>query len=167
MKKKKLSRNYYCPVPKEQRPLNEYLKIKNSFLFNWSTFQLKQYIKTLLNINFYLLLYSVFFSTYFEYRTKFLLLIFFHGFFLEILILFRIYLGWIYIKNRLENLVVEYEETGYFDGKFWLKPIKILKQDKLFSYYKVSPIVKRLKKNILYFLFFLILLILLYIYIYL
>jgi hypothetical protein len=68
----------------------------------------------------------------------------------EIFLLFRISLGWYYIKERLFNPVVEYEESGWYDGQFWVKPIKILKQDRLLCLYKVLPVLKRLEKTIIY-----------------
>lgn len=62
----------------------------------------------------------------------------------------RIHLGWSYIEKRLLNPTVEYEESGWYDGQVWVKPIKILKQDRLICSYKVYPVLKRLKKIIVY-----------------
>ena len=40
---------YVCPVPKEQRPLNEYKKIKESNNFIWCINGKAIYVKSLLN----------------------------------------------------------------------------------------------------------------------
>ena len=29
--------NIFSPVPKEQRPLNQYIELKNSFIFSWAS----------------------------------------------------------------------------------------------------------------------------------
>lgn len=65
-------------------------------------------------------------------------------------ILVRLYIGWNYIKERLSKACIEYEESGWYDGQIWIKPRKILKQDRLICYYKVIPILKRLEKTIIY-----------------
>jgi hypothetical protein len=38
--------------------------------------------------------------------------------------LVRIYLAWSYVGNRLLSAVVEYEETGWYDGQLFVKPPK-------------------------------------------
>jgi hypothetical protein len=40
--------------------------------------------------------------------------------------LVRIYLAWAYVGNRLLSAVVEYEETGWYDGQLFVKPPKVL-----------------------------------------
>ena len=45
---------YICPVPKDQRPLNEYRKLKESSNFVWCVMDKKTYLKSL----FYLLISS-------------------------------------------------------------------------------------------------------------
>jgi hypothetical protein len=155
MVNKKSLRKFYCPVPNDQRPLNEYLNLKNSFIFNWPTFNFKKYFYNLLIFSFFLFIFLIpitnFYYSFFEFPLKFFLVTIKNIFILEILFLLRIYLGWLYIKERLEKSIIEYEESGWFDGQIWVKPIKILKQDRLISYYKVVPVLIRLKKNIIYF----------------
>ena len=148
-------RKFYCPVPEEQRPLNEYLNLKNSFFFNWPTFNILNYIKKLVKFSFLVLLFSVPITSYFypivEFPTQFFLTnIFIVNSFL-IFLLGRVYLGWSYVEERLFNPTIEYEESGWYDGQIWVKPVRILKQDRLICSYKVFPVLKRLEKTIVYF----------------
>ena len=147
-------RTLYCPVPEEQRPLNEYLSIKNSLFFYWPTLKLHNYIYELIKFALFILFFSVFitnfFYFFFEFPKKFILLNFFIIITSEIFLLLRIYLSWSYIGQKLNNPILEYEESSWYDGQIWVKPIKILKQDRFIYYYKVFPVLKRLKKTIVY-----------------
>jgi hypothetical protein len=147
-------RKFYCPVPNEQRPLNEYLNLKNSFSFNWPTFNINTYIFNLTLFSFFLLFFSFQFTNYFysilEFPIKFFLQNSFIIINFNILFLVKIYSGWSYIGKRLFNPIVNYEESGWYDNQVWLKSVKILKQDRLIYSYKVSPILKRLEKSIIY-----------------
>lgn len=148
------SKKLYCPVPKEQRPLNEFLNLKTSSIFNWPTFNTFEYILKIFNFGGYILFFSIPISNYcyyyYEFPNKFFLLNLVIVFTSKIFLLLRIYLGWYYIKERLTKSFVEYEESGWYDGQIWFKPIKVLKLDRLIFYYKVAPILKRLKKTIIY-----------------
>jgi len=148
-------RKFYCPVPEEQRPLNEYLNLKNSFFFNWPTLNILNYIKKLGTLSSFILLFSIPITNSFypiiEFPTQFILANIFVVINLLIFLLGRIYLGWSYVEERLFNPTVEYEESGWYDGQIWVKPVKVLKQDRLICSYKVFPILKRLEKTIVYF----------------
>ena len=148
-------RKFYCPVPEDQRPLNEYLNLKNSFFFNWPTLNILGYLKKLSVFASFMLILSVpvtnYFYPVFEFPSQFILINIFIVNILLIFLLGRVYLGWSYIEERLFNPTIEYEESGWYDGQTWVKPIKILKQDRLICSYKVFPILKRLEKTIVYF----------------
>jgi len=151
---KKTPKLFYCPVPVEQRPLNEYLSLKGSIIFNLPTLNSKEFFKRNTFITSLILIFFLPITNYFYPITEFPI----HFFLTNILIvtnslvfLFtRIHLGWSYIEKRLLNPTVEYEESGWYDGQVWVKPIKILKQDRLICSYKVYPVLKRLKKIIVY-----------------
>ena len=145
----------YCPVPLQQRPFNEYLNFKKSFFFDLSISKFGIfYLVNLFFFNFFLLFFyylsQFFLYFFFEYQIKIFLIFISIIFLFQSLLLLRTYLGLFYIKKRLENCIVEYEESGWFDGQLWVKPIKILIQDRLISYHRVIPFLKRLKKIILY-----------------
>lgn len=156
--KQKPYKKLYCPVPEEQRPLNEYLNLKSSFFFSWPTFEIKKYIIKFITLAQTTLIFSVPISNYFysftEFPYKFIILNCFIIITIEIFIIIRIYLGWLYIQKRLNKPIIEYEESGWYDGQIWIKPIKILKQDRLICYYKVLPIINRVQKTIVYFFMF-------------
>ena len=60
------------------------------------------------------------------------------------LILIRLYLGWRYVRDRLERHVVEYEETGWYDGQTWEKTPAQRDRELLISTYEVRPLMHRL-----------------------
>ncbi len=57
----------------------------------------------------------------------------------------RLYLGWIYIKNRLYSEAIFYEESGWYDGQTWQKTPEILARDRLLVSYEIQPILQRIK----------------------
>lgn len=56
--------------------------------------------------------------------------------------LVRLYLAWSYIMHRLLSAIVSYEESGWYDGQVWIKPSKVLMQDRLIGMYEVVPLLK-------------------------
>lgn len=48
----------------------------------------------------------------------------------------RIYLGWVYVGDRLLSAAVEYEETGWYDGQLFVKPPEVLARDRLLGAYE-------------------------------
>jgi len=57
-----------CPVPFNQQPLNQYLELKESWLFSWSINKIKEYLLKILII-FLSLFFFWFCSTYFFYSS--------------------------------------------------------------------------------------------------
>ena len=64
---------------------------------------------------------------------------------LVIAVLVRIYSGWGYVATRLQSKVIEYEETGWYDGNFEPKTDSELKRDMFLYNSDVKPAVDRLK----------------------
>ena len=60
-------------------------------------------------------------------------------------LLLRISTGWGYLGDRLTSKVIEYEETGWYDGDWELKTEAERKRDKFLYMDKVKPVVDRLK----------------------
>ena len=56
----------------------------------------------------------------------------------------RLYLGWNHIYKRLCSEKVEYEESGWYDGQIWLKPIELKEKESLIASIEVKPILKKL-----------------------
>mmetsp|Transcript_32684 Transcript_32684/g.36699 ORF Transcript_32684/g.36699 Transcript_32684/m.36699 type:complete len:314 (-) Transcript_32684:207-1148(-) len=139
-------------VPEGQRPVNEYLDMKQAPLFGWGTNEVG--MKGLL-IRLGIVYSVVFFAVGFPiagatYTSD--------GFLLQkicaanvgtigfmLLLLVRIYSGWGYIGSRLQNKIIEYEETGWYDGNFEKKTEAELKRDQFLFQSDVQPAVDRLK----------------------
>jgi Conserved in the green lineage and diatoms 27 len=138
-----------CPVPIDQRPVNEYKCLQESLFFGWSSADTKTFMTRLscLWVIGWIIVEPIAASSFdpTEQLGKFLLAGNGGSFFLLSLIFLRLYLGWAYVYRRLYNETVEYEETGWYDGQSWPKPYEDLTQDRLISAYEVQPILQRLK----------------------
>jgi hypothetical protein len=64
---------------------------------------------------------------------------------LPLLLLSRQWLGWAYVRKRLVAETVEYEESGWYDGQVWEKPIAWRQQDLLVARFQVDPVMQRLR----------------------
>jgi len=60
----------------------------------------------------------------------------------------RQWLGWTTVLKRLLSERVEYEETGWYDGQFWEKPLAWREQDWLVASHQVRPILGLLQRAI-------------------
>ncbi|MGB5899424.1 MAG: CGLD27 family protein, partial [Geitlerinemataceae cyanobacterium] len=69
--------------------------------------------------------------------------------FIVVLVLVRLYLGWKYIRSRLLDPIVFYEESGWYDGQSWQKTPEILDRDRLLANYQVKPILQRLQQTLI------------------
>tara|TARA_B100000941_G_scaffold274157_1_gene235066 strand:- start:1049 stop:1315 length:267 start_codon:yes stop_codon:yes gene_type:complete len=63
---------------------------------------------------------------------------------LPLLISIRLYLGWNHIFKRLTSEKVEYEESGWYDGQIWTKPVNLKEKESLIASIEVKPILKNL-----------------------
>ncbi|MEM9137282.1 MAG: CGLD27 family protein [Cyanobacteria bacterium P01_F01_bin.42] len=137
-----------CPVPLEQQPLNEYKSLLNSWFFQWSAMPSADYFKTLMLIWLGSWLLSLPFAAEALFTepslAKTLLAANAGATTLLLLTLIRLYLGWRYIRDRLESSVVAYEESGWYDGRTWQKTEAQRNREKLISVYEVQPIMHRL-----------------------
>jgi len=136
-----------CPVPREQQPTNEFIELSKSKIFSWPKTK-KSLI--LILIKFWVGAFVLFLvissgSVYFKTSLlKYILLSFFSSLSIPLLILIRLYLGWIHIFNRLISEKVEYEESGWYDGQVWEKPIVLKEKESLIASIEVKPILKNL-----------------------
>ena len=136
-----------CPVPKNQQPTNEFIELSKSKVFSWPKSK-KSYSVILLK--FWIATFFIFVlissgSVYFETSTlKYILLSFFSSLSLPFLFSIRLYLGWNHIFKRLTSEKVEYEESGWYDGQIWIKPIKLKEKESLIASLEVKPILKNL-----------------------
>ena len=136
-----------CPVPREQQPTNEFIELSKSKIFSWPKTK-KSLILILIKFwvaTFFLFLIISSGSVYFKTSLlKYILLSFFSSLSIPLLILIRLYLGWKHIFNRLISEKVEYEESGWYDGQIWIKPLPLKEKESLIASIEVKPILKNL-----------------------
>jgi hypothetical protein len=142
-----------CPVPTEQQPTHEYEQLQESWLFNWATFEQGKYIRKLIWVWVWgWFLAGPITAASFSPKTdpfKFALWGNVGASILVLLMLSRLYLGWSYVRNRLCQDQVIYEESGWYDGQVWDKPQAVLQRDRLIVSYQVEPILQRLRRTFL------------------
>ena len=142
-----------CPVPTNQRPLNEFNSIRNSWIISWPFLERSIFYKKL---TFSWLLFTPI-SLIISYGSDYLKnnifeLIFISltaSFAFPVLLLIRQWLSWLYIYKRLNSENIEYEESGWYDGQTWEKPIDWRAKDLLIAQHQIKPILNHLEAIIL------------------
>ena len=139
--------NSKCPVPKGQQPTNEFLELSNSKVFGLAKTK-KKFSIILTSI--WVVAFLIFVvissgSNYFNtYLLKYIFLSFFGSLSIPLLITIRLLLGWSHIYKRLSSEIIEYEESGWYDGQIWTKPIELKEKETLIASIEVKPILKNL-----------------------
>ena len=112
-----------CPVPLNQRPLNEFNSIRNSWIISWPFLERIIFYRKL---TFSWLIITPVCLTI-SYGSDYLKNNLFELIFISltaslafpILLLIRQWLSWVYIYKRLNSENIEYEESGWYDGQTW------------------------------------------------
>ena len=136
-----------CPVPREQQPTNEFIELSKSIIFSWPKTK-KSLI--LILIKFWVGAFALFLvissgSVHFQTSLlKYTLISFFSSLSIPLLITIRLYLGWKHVFQRLTSERVEYEESGWYDGQVWIKPLVLKEKESLIATIEVKPILKNL-----------------------
>ena len=144
--------NVLCPVPLQQRPLNEFNNIRNSWIISWPLLDKRIFYRKLLHS--WILITPI--SLIISYGSSYLknnifdltLISLTASLMLPILLLSRQWLSWVYIYKRLNSEKIEYEESGWYDGQTWEKPIDWRAKDLLVAQHQVKPVLNHLKKII-------------------
>jgi hypothetical protein len=138
-----------CPVPTDQQPLNEYEELKTSWLFRDCTLNWREFITNIAWVwGFSWLVSGPVAAASFppqKYSVHFVLCGAAGASLGVIFVLVRMYLGWLYVRDRLYSTTVFYEESGWYDGQTWIKPQEILTRDRLIVTYEIKPILQRLQ----------------------
>ena len=136
-----------CPVPREQQPTNEFIELSKSIIYSWPKTK-KSLILVLIKFwvgTFILFLVISSGSIYFKTSLiKYILLSFFSSLSIPLLISVKLYLGWNHVFKRLISERVEYEESGWYDGQVWIKPLVLKEKESLIASIEVKPILKNL-----------------------
>lgn len=143
-------------VPEGQRPVNEYLDLRNAPLFDWASQDVgtKGFMTRLAAVyvvSFVAICFPIAGATFTQ-----------EGFLLQklaasnvgsasliMLLLVRLYSGWGYVSSRLLSPAVEYEETGWYDGEVEPKTKEEMARDAFLHSNEVQPVVERLKITML------------------
>lgn len=143
-----------CPVAKEQRPLEEYKQLERSWFFSWPSRGQLTLIRSLgvawlLTLPLGLVVASGSWSLK-DHQLRIAAAAFTLSLGLPLLLLLRQWLGWSYVNRRLVSEKVEYEESGWYDGQVWEKPLAWRQQDLLVARHQVGPVLLRLRQGLLW-----------------
>lgn len=146
--------NEELDVPSDQRPVNELKEIRDSPVYAWAELPAPQlYARLGMLFGTITALLSMPIAggsfVFTKEPLKFILSALDGSFGAMTAILLRMYLGWSHIGNRLLSAVVEYEETGWYDGQRWVKPPRVLQRDRLLGLYEVKPCIDRMKRMLI------------------
>ena len=144
-----------CPVPPNQRPLNEFNSIRNSWIISWPFLERNIFYRNLAISWLFITPISFTISYGSDYlKNNIFELIFVSlsaSLLFPILLLIRQWLSWLYIYKRLNSENIEYEESGWYDGQTWEKPIDWRAKDLLIAQHQVKPILNHLEVIIILF----------------
>ena len=138
-----------CPVPANQRPLNEFNSIRNSWIISWPFLERNIFYRNLAISWLFITPISFTISYGSDYlKNNIFELIFVSlsaSLLFPILLLIRQWLSWLYIYKRLNSENIEYEESGWYDGQTWEKPIDWRAKDLLIAQHQIKPILNHLE----------------------
>ena len=139
-----------CPVPPEQRPLEEFQQLNDSWFFAWPAGD-QPYLSRSLTISWALMLPLCILIasgswTLRDDPPRLVAAGAVAALVLPLLLLVRQWLGWTYVMKRLLAEKVDYEESGWYDGQTWEKPLSWRSQDLLVARHEVRPILGRLSR---------------------
>ena len=146
--------NTICPVPPDQRPLNEFNNIRNSWIISWPFQERSIFYRKLIFSWFFATPLSFIISYGSDYLKSNIIQLSFvsltASLLFPILLLTRQWLSWLYIYRRLNSETIEYEESGWYDGQTWEKPIEWRAQDLLIAQHQIRPILNHLETIIIF-----------------
>ena len=139
-----------CPVPPEQRPLREYEQLLESWFFVWPAHNFRELVRPLATSWLLLAPLTVLVASgswvMRHHPAQLVLAGLVAAVALPMLLLVRQWLGWTYVHRRLLSERVEYEESGWYDGQVWEKPLAWRQQDLLVAQHQVQPVLRRLQQ---------------------
>ena len=141
--------NIICPVPQDQRPLNEFNSIRNSWINSWPLQEKKVFYRKLFFCWFFITPISLVISYGSDYLKnnifELTIISITSSLLFPLLLLSRQWLSWLYIYKRLNSENIEYEESGWYDGQIWEKPIDWRAKDLLIAQHQIKPILNHLE----------------------
>jgi len=138
-----------CPVPEDQKPISEYIGLKENPLTNWTTLSTKNYNAKLFSLftSVFILLSILTFQDR-EFLGDWILSNLVISLNIILTLYFVIIWRWNEVKKRLNQARLFYEEASWYDGQIWEKPFIILKNDRLLVSQKLEPVLRRLTNTL-------------------
>ncbi len=138
-------------VPVEQRPLSQYQELLQSWFFGWPTHSLGAYVRGVIySWAAFLLFCSPLAAASFSLPQSwlpFVLVTFLGANFLLLIVLLRLDLGWLYVRQRLHQSQILYEETGWYDTAMYRKTAAEITRHRLIVQHEIGPILQRLHRT--------------------
>lgn len=137
------------PIPAEQQPLQQYEELREAFPFRWPALEWIPYLKRILGVWGVLallispLVWGSFAGDWGHFASGSLL----GANALLSLVLMHLYLGWAYIRRRLVQVRIPYEESGWYDGAIYAKSEEEVAQHRLVVSYQVDPVLRRVRRS--------------------
>jgi hypothetical protein len=143
-----------CPVSPEQLPLEEYRQLERSWFFRWPARGAQELFRSLgvawlVAVPVGLIVASGSWSLR-HHPPRLAVAALTVTLVLPLLLLLRQWLGWSHLHGRLCSERVEYEESGWYDGQVWEKPLAWRQRDLLVARHQVGPVLRRLHQGILW-----------------
>ena len=135
------------PSSKGTAAYHEFIELSKSKIFSWPK---SKKLLSIILIKFWIVTFILFLlissgSIYFKtFLLKYIFLSLLSSLSIPLLITIRLYLGWNHIFKRLNSEKVEYEESGWYDGQIWIKPLNLKEKESLIASLEVKPILKNL-----------------------
>ena len=130
-----------CPVPAEQQPLRQYEELLSSWFFRWPSTSLGALSRRLAQGWLLLLPLTLLVATgsipLRHDLPRLLAAGAVSALVLPLLLLVRQWLGWTYVHRRLMRERISYEESGWYDGQEWEKPLEWREKDLLVAQHQV------------------------------
>ena len=141
-----------CPVPAEQQPLRQYEELLASWFFRWPSTSFAALSRRLAQGWLLLLPITLLVATGSIPLRHDVPRLFAAGavsaLVLPLLLLVRQWLGWTYVHRRLMRERITYEESGWYDGQEWEKPLEWREKDLLIAQHQVRRVLGRLLRAI-------------------
>ena len=138
-----------CPVPEEQQPLNEFKSLQSSWFFGWALAPFGSFVwpmGVIWGLGWFIAA-PVTAASFPPSKSlgHFILMAGGSATIPLWIVLTQLYFSWRYIRDRLQQETIPYEESGWFDGQRWRKPEDILVRDRLIVTYQLQPFLQRLE----------------------
>ena len=157
---------FLCPVPDDQKPITEYIELKQNPIFSWIFFKSKK--MNLDQISYYICFFFIlnFFTYYFLFSSSLSSLsslsflsssrtsIFGFFYFFCFFFLFQTFFLLKKINTNFQNARLIYEEGSWYQGKIWEKPFLVMKNEKLIRIQKIEPSLQNIKFTFFFFFLF-------------